>query len=88
MLSLKYSAKAELVDTVSTGIAESKKQASCPWPGRWRSTESTLSTPTVCNILARSEGWRRREGEGGREEGGEGVREGDREGGIEEARLR
>jgi hypothetical protein len=51
---LKYSAKAELVETVSTGIAQSKKQASCPCPGRCRSTDRTLSTPTVWSILARS----------------------------------
>lgn len=54
ILFLKYSAKAEFVETVSTGIAQSKKHASCPCPGRWRSTESTLSTPTDWSILARS----------------------------------
>lgn len=54
ILFLKYSAKAEFVETVSTGMAQSKKHASCPCPGRCRSTESTLSTPTDCSILARS----------------------------------
>ena len=88
---LKYSANAELVLIVSTGMAESKKHASCPCPGLCRSTDRTLSTPTVCNILARSVwGVRRRKGavreEGGRVVGvrcvGErGKREGGREGG-------
>ena len=35
-------------------MAQSKKQASCPCPGRCKSTDRTLSTPTVWSILARS----------------------------------
>ena len=69
ILFLKYSAKAELVLIVSTGMAESKKHASCPWPGRCKSTDRTLSTPTVWSILARSMCGEMRRDEGRRREG-------------------